>query len=55
MKHFLGSVGVRGSVRGPFFTRHPVRTVHLIRRSPDLACTPDTDTSDRARHAIILL
>ena len=22
MKHFLGSVGVRGSVRGPFFTRH---------------------------------
>ena len=23
MKHFLGSVGVRGSVRGPFFTRHP--------------------------------
>ena len=24
MRHFLGSVGVRGSVRGPFFTRHPV-------------------------------
>ena len=23
MRHFLGSVGVRGSVRGPFFTRHP--------------------------------
>ena len=22
MRHFLGSVGVRGSVRGPFFTRH---------------------------------
>ena len=22
MKPFLGSVGVRGSVRGPFFTRH---------------------------------
>ena len=24
MRHFLGSVGVRGSVRGPFFTRHPL-------------------------------
>ena len=23
VRHFLGSVGVRGSVRGPFFTRHP--------------------------------
>ena len=23
MRHFLGSVGVRGSVRGPFCTRHP--------------------------------
>ena len=22
-RHFLGSVGVRESVRGPFFTRHP--------------------------------
>ena len=22
MRHFLGSVIVRGSVRGPFFTRH---------------------------------
>ena len=22
MRHFLGSIGVRGSVRGPFFTRH---------------------------------
>ena len=22
MRHFLGSVGVRGSVRGPFFTKH---------------------------------
>ena len=26
MKHFLGSVGVRGSVRGPFFTRHRLQT-----------------------------
>ena len=24
MRYFLGSVGVRGSVRGPFFTRHLV-------------------------------
>ena len=22
MKHFLGSIEIRGSVRGPFFTRH---------------------------------
>ena len=30
--------------------RVTVRTVRLIRRSPDLACTPD-----RVRHAVILL
>ena len=28
MKHFLGSVGVRGSVRGPFFTRHPCQRIN---------------------------
>ena len=36
MKHFLGSVGVRGSVRGPFFTRHratvPIKTIGTVAR-----------------------
>ena len=38
MKHFLGSVGVRGSVRGPFFTRHHSGTLYhrYMTKHPEL-------------------
>ena len=35
MKHFLGSVGVRGFVRGPFFTRHPLVTCVFLCLRPN--------------------
>ena len=37
MRHFVGSVGVRGSVRGPYFTRHrdgcPHSTAKIVEAS----------------------
>ena len=39
MKHCLGSVGVHGSVRGPFFTRHSLK---VTCQSPDIAIEATT-------------